>query len=189
LATKASLLKLFLKSSRGQCRVRPDLIMLCRSDLSNLQRAEPVRRTEVAKSASHMAKATRSHDHVRKPFAALHQLLAPIVSDQHTERVSSHYATCLSHSHKFWRVKGTSCPVTSAEQHIFVLFRSCEHLFCIESACVCTCMSKSLSNILIVCVSHVLGNEMCWAVPPLWSLCYNFLICSEKKGNNTALTN
>lgn len=89
-------------------------------------------RTEVAESASHMAQATRSHDHVRTPFLALHQLLTPIVSDQHS--VSSHYATCLSHSSKFWRAKGASSPVR--RQHIFVLFRSCKHMFCMDSACV-----------------------------------------------------
>lgn len=71
--------------------------------------------TEVAESASRMAQATRSHDHVRKPFVALHQLLTPIASDQHTERVSSYYATCLSHSSEFWRAKGTSIPFTSTE--------------------------------------------------------------------------
>lgn len=74
-------------------------------------------------------------------------------------------------------------------QHIFVLQRSCKHMFCIDSASVCTCMSKSLCNVLGLCVLHVLGNEQYWAVLLLWSLCYNFLICSEKKGNNTALTN
>lgn len=81
----------------------------------------------------------------------------------------------------------SSCHICSATTGSMYLCFSDPVSTC--SVCVSTCMSKSLCNILFVCLLHVLGNEMYWAVLPLWSLCYNFLICSEKKGNNTALTN
>lgn len=72
-------------------------MVLHRSDLSILQGVELVMRTEVAESVSHMAQAAYSPDHVRKPFIASNRLLTPMVSDQHSEGVSSQYSTCLSH--------------------------------------------------------------------------------------------
>lgn len=62
-----------------------------------------------------------------------------------------------------------------------VLFRSFKCMVCMDSACGCACMARSLCNIFIVCVLHVLRCQMSWIVLPLWSLCYNFVICSEKK--------
>lgn len=130
-------------------------MVLCRSDLSILRRGEPVMRTEVAESASHMAQATRSHDHVGKPFVALHQLLTPIVSDQHTVFPPIMPLVCLTLANSGGPREQVvlSHPLSYHRQHIFVLFRSCKHVLYRFCMCVHLYVQTSMQHSRCMCIA------------------------------------
>lgn len=66
-------------------------------------------------------------------------------------------------------------------QHMFVLFRSCKHMLCIDSACVCTCVSKSPCNILLACPIACLGSR-CIGLSFHCDLCATISSSVQKKG-------
>lgn len=186
-ATKASLLNPSLKSSGGQCRVgfEPWLV-------HGAAQVWPLHPTESWTSHENRGgRISLTYGTGSTLPWSCEEALYSITSVAHTNGVRPTLRGCflpvLYSSLSLANVGGPSKQVVLShllsyhKQRRLVLFRSFKCMVCMDSACGCACMARSLCSIFIVCVLHVLRSQMSWIVLPLRSLCYNFVICSEKK--------